>query len=612
MITALAIPWGLITDKDMKSTGASALLLISSILAAVSCASDAAKKSAVTANSAVIQTSNEATTGGTAPETAIPSTEESPDSQDSRNEDAPPDSHQKDGSNAEDTEILQDNEYTQNQNASEGQGNSPNSLDGQAGEQMPGDKETPGDSEGQDAPKNPSETDDQGMPPETALALKQNPPGSQGDADSSNSLDGQAGEQMPGDKETPGDSEGQDAPKNPSETDDQGMPPETALALKQKPPGSQGDAEVSNDSQEQEENHIEPEDRGDLDSSSMVKDQRDRQEEQAESSALPDSLMPEENSKIESRGDRGGEKGVIVSQQSPQTSDAAGPSPGKQPPLNESDNNDGLNVAKIPEGAIYESENVPPKKGLELDSEEENPGGFSADLQGKGWVFRSDLSTSGDWRFVNREQVGDATRFNFQFGDSGSWNLVFDRRSLTSEGVERVVKKVSKGIVNDVSSEPLQDDTGDPILGNDKKLRQLEAEAEQQTESGEMAREAMIREAIQSGAISLLLKWLPLYLTDKPDLGVLISILDALDNTGEYDEEEMAVLEKLLQFQTDERSAEWLYRLAAKLEKPGERRDISRAMELYQMVVDSWPYSEWRNLAGRRLIWLSRHFFRLQ
>ncbi len=813
----------------MKINGASAVLLLSSILAAVSCASDANKKLAATANSEVMQTTDKTMAEGSAPETAAPSSEVSPDSQDSRDEDASSSKHQ-DDSGAEDAESLRDEKYTQ-QNTSESKGNIPNQADNQAEEQTPEDEEnqgvrddqdtpsnqpetadqgiqpetalamdqelqesqgdadipneaddqaeeqTPGDEEkqgvrenqdtpsnqtetadqgtqpetalalaqklqesqgdadipnqadnqaeeqtpedeekqgvrddqdtpsnqpetadqgiqpetalamdqelqesqgdadipneadnqaeeppsgdeekqevreNQDAPSNQTETADQGIQPETALALAQNLQESQGDADIPNEADNQAEEQTPEDEEKQGVRDDQDTPSNQTETADQGIQPETALALAQNLKESQGDADIPNEAdnqaeeqtpgdeekqgvlenqdtpnnqaevadqgmppdgfQDQKENHIEPRDREDLDSFSIGKNPSNKQEDKEKLSLLTDSLIPEEKSKSEFL-DEGGEGGGTGSPQRPQTLDDAGASSGKQPLLNEADKNDGLNVVKIPEEAIYESDNASPKTELELDSEGgETLSDFSADLQGKGWVFRSDLSTSGDWRFINRDQVGETTRFNFQFSNPGIWNLVFDRRSLASGGVERVVKRVDKGVVKDVSSESLQEVSENSILEDDKKQRQ-KVEAEQQTEAGDLTHEAMIREALQTDSISLLLKWLPPYLADNPDLEVLESVLDVLDNTAEYDDEEMAVLEELSQFQTHEKSAEWNYRLAAKLEQPGERRDILRAMEFYQMVVDSWPYSEWRELAEKRLIWLNRHFFRLQ
>ena len=261
----------------------------------------------------------------------------------------------------------------------------------------------------------------------------------------------------------------------------------------------------------------------------------------------------------------------------------------------------------------------------------ENPGEFSASLEGQGWVFRSDLSTPGGWRFLNRERRENSSRFNFLFSEEGNWNLVFDRQDLADGGIERRVRKVHVGGGEAIDILEEQESIFPEVMAENnveqnevnsqpaalsgqylEALKRWETEAEDPTEVGVRAREAIVREAAKNGTTALLAAWLPRYLEDGADPEVLALSLKTLDDTDGYEDGVISILEELLRFESHGQGDEWLYRLASYLEKPGERRDLSRAVKLYQKLVESWPFSKWRESAEERLIWLNRHYFRLR
>lgn len=265
----------------------------------------------------------------------------------------------------------------------------------------------------------------------------------------------------------------------------------------------------------------------------------------------------------------------------------------------------------------------------------DDPGEFTITLEGLGWIFRSDLSTAGSWRFLERDLDGNSTHFRFMFTESGNWNLVFERQDLSSGGSESAVRNV---IVNDdagamIDNGPLPEMSDNPISGDmpaDAESRSDAAEAAasegrigeamefwEQNASGndELARRArasLIENAAATGALGPLVTWLPAYLNDNPDRDTLASALDALEGQAGYDSQSLSILEKLDQIDNGSRRPEWLYRLASYLEKPGPDRDLDRAAALYQEVISDWPLTDWRDLSEERLLWLQRHYFRVR
>lgn len=265
----------------------------------------------------------------------------------------------------------------------------------------------------------------------------------------------------------------------------------------------------------------------------------------------------------------------------------------------------------------------------------DNPGEFTITLEGLGWIFRSDLSTAGSWRFLERDLDGNSTHFRFMFTESGNWNLVFERQDLSSGGSESAVRNV---IVNDdagatIENGPLPEMSDNPISGDmpaDAESRSDAAEAAasegkigeamefwEQNASGNdeisrRARASLIENAAATGALGPLVTWLPAYLNDNPEPETLASALDALEGQAGYDSQSLSILEKLAQIDNGSRRPEWLYRLASYLEKPGPDRDLDRAAGLYQEVISDWPLTDWRDLSEERLLWLQRHYFRVR
>lgn len=255
------------------------------------------------------------------------------------------------------------------------------------------------------------------------------------------------------------------------------------------------------------------------------------------------------------------------------------------------------------------------------------PGEITVILQGQGWVFRSDLSTPGPWSFLDRERDGDSTRFLFEFSDTGRWNLVFERQDLSSGGSERTVRVVGVG-EQDVFPDEIgregavaerdelngikaaEDAVASGRIGDALEL--LEREASAKNETGRRARAALMKLAAGSGSTAQLLSWMPEYIEDGADEDVLALTLNVLEKSAGYRSQCRLALESLAGMEESDRAPEWLYRLANSLEKPGEGRNMDRAAELYQKVIQDWPLSEWKDLAEERLAWLKRHYFRVR
>jgi len=266
----------------------------------------------------------------------------------------------------------------------------------------------------------------------------------------------------------------------------------------------------------------------------------------------------------------------------------------------------------------------------------ESPGEFSITMDGQGWIFRSDRSTPGSWRFLERKLDGEATVFRFRFTEKGNWNLVFERQDLSSGGSETEVRKV---VVQDdtgtarIDNGPLPENFSNSVSGEipsdaeqrnqaavdavergnpEEALKYWEVDASGDDEAGRKARAALVENAVQSNSINPLLTWLPRYLEDSPESSVLAGALNIFEDQAGYEEESLMILEKLVGMASDENRPEWLYRLAFHLEKPGEYRDLDRAASLYQEVIRGWPLSRWRDQSEERLQWLNRHYFRVR
>ncbi len=266
----------------------------------------------------------------------------------------------------------------------------------------------------------------------------------------------------------------------------------------------------------------------------------------------------------------------------------------------------------------------------------ESPGEFTITLEGLGWIFRSDRSTPGSWRFLERELKGESTNFRFMFTESGGWNLVFERQDLSSGGSENEVRKVvvaeDDGLPH-IENGPPPESYDNPIPGTlpgDPDSRNLaardavekdrvedamkfwEVDASRDDEDGRRARAALVKSAVASDSINPLLTWLPRYMDENPASSVLAGALDLFESHAGYEEQSRMILEKLAASDNDGRQAEWLYRLASYLEKPGDNRDLDRSATLYQEVINSWPLSDWRDRSEERLLWLRRHYFRVR
>ncbi len=239
---------------------------------------------------------------------------------------------------------------------------------------------------------------------------------------------------------------------------------------------------------------------------------------------------------------------------------------------------------------------------------------FSPTLEGWGWVFRSDLSTPGNWRFLNRERAGNSTKFNFNFDDEGTWSFVFDQQNLSEGGRRREIRKLKYS--KDLGVEIIDSGELNSPVPETEEYTDIQDDPEpvpkESVAVDSRTTEALIQEAIKNGSAGEIASLLPRYMENEVDPEVLDSVVNILDDAAGYEEEVFNALISLSQFSSHQKNAEWLFRLASFLAKPGEKRSLSQAVVFYQKVIDSWPLSRWRELAEERLIWLKRHYFRSQ
>ncbi len=264
----------------------------------------------------------------------------------------------------------------------------------------------------------------------------------------------------------------------------------------------------------------------------------------------------------------------------------------------------------------------------------DGPGEIVILLEGSGWVFRSDLSTPGNWRFLSRKREGESTRFDYYFPDKGHWNLVFTRQNLSSGEDDAAVRKVQVG--------PAPVDAGAPappsgaetavsveaLTSAEKRYRAAqeaseagnprdaialwEEDASSSGPAGRRARLAIVKEALAVSDPATLVKWLEPCIRDGAGPEVLAAALELLESQAGYPEATMTVLEALSRWDGHPDSPQWLYRLARKLEEPGENRNLDKALAIYRQIVKNWPFTRWSDLSEERILWLQQHYYRVR
>ncbi|OQX28882.1 MAG: hypothetical protein B0D92_06545 [Spirochaeta sp. LUC14_002_19_P3] len=226
-------------------------------------------------------------------------------------------------------------------------------------------------------------------------------------------------------------------------------------------------------------------------------------------------------------------------------------------------------------------------------------GRYAIDMDGQGWVFRSDLSTPGDWQFINRERIGEDTRFNYRFEEPGSWTFYYDRQSLSDGSADRRSKTIElgeNGFIQVVDA-VLRDGFTDAVNGQSG----LEGMASED-------KQPAMRDAVAEKSSQAILALLPDYMKNNPSPELLEAAFAVLDGEEGAESGSISILETLLRLDSAAGDL-WLYRLASLLEKPGGSRDLPRALKLYQQLTEDWPFSKWRESAEERITWLKRHYF---
>ncbi len=264
----------------------------------------------------------------------------------------------------------------------------------------------------------------------------------------------------------------------------------------------------------------------------------------------------------------------------------------------------------------------------------DGPGEIVILLEGSGWVFRSDLSTPGNWRFLSRKREGQSTRFDYYFPDKGHWNLVFTRQNLSSGEDDAAVRKVQVGPAPVDAGPPVPPSgaetavSGEALTSAEKRYRAAqeaseagnprdaialwEEDASSSGPAGRRARLAVVKEALAVSGPATLVKWLEPCIRDGAGPEVLAAALELLESQAGYPEATMTVLEALSRWDGHPDSPQWLYRLARKLEEPGENRNLDRALAIYRQIVNNWPFTRWRDLSEERILWLQQHYYRVR
>ena len=282
-----------------------------------------------------------------------------------------------------------------------------------------------------------------------------------------------------------------------------------------------------------------------------------------------------------------------------------------------------------PPAIEWDPPSVPQDSSREILTESLPPGDDSVTLRlpGRGWVFRSDRTTSGGWRFLGRSTEDGDTLFEFRLEGDGPWGLVFERQDLSSGSAIRVTRNITRredgGIdvetpmdsssSSDLSMMPSQENLENNGMSHDSMMLDsapsLLTMASGSDAEAKIAREKLVQEAAATGDMETLDTWVPYYIQDGAKPEILDAAIQAYESKGGQDEK---ILPLLVQQASLNPGPESLFHLAQALMKVGPQRDLDQAARLFRRIIDEWPLSSWSDNAADQLDWLDRHYFRIR
>ena len=249
-------------------------------------------------------------------------------------------------------------------------------------------------------------------------------------------------------------------------------------------------------------------------------------------------------------------------------------------------------------------------------------------LPGRGWVFRSDRTTSGGWRFLGRSTDDGDTLFEFRLEGNGPWGLVFERQDLSSGSAIRVTRNITRREDGGIDVETPVDglsSADSTMMGSQENLEPTPVPSDSMMESespssllsmasgtnaeAKVAREKLVQEAAATGDMETLDTWVPYYIQDGAKPEILNAAIAAYEKKGGQDEKILPLLAQQVSLNPGPES---LFALAQALMKVGPQRDLDQAAQLFRRILDEWPLSSWSDDSANQLDWLDRHYFRIR
>ncbi|MDA3850394.1 MAG: hypothetical protein PF447_03900 [Spirochaetaceae bacterium] len=221
------------------------------------------------------------------------------------------------------------------------------------------------------------------------------------------------------------------------------------------------------------------------------------------------------------------------------------------------------------------TESVPEPTVERLETEVIGQETWGISLPGGGWQLLEDRQDGEKVRLQQRNQNNNKTNFTFAPLPEGRYLLVFSKQDNQRGGQQEIHYSI---MVPSLEDPPAADE----IVNQDQSASdEINALIEDQTE------------------------------TDDPQ--VLLEQLKQVEEDHNQTAKSIDLLEELLKFNWhDEESAGFYYRLARQLERNGVTQDIHRSYEIYQYIQEQFFLSSYYDLAGERMLYLNRHFLRLQ
>ncbi|MFW6339078.1 MAG: hypothetical protein ACOC25_09115, partial [Alkalispirochaetaceae bacterium] len=231
-------------------------------------------------------------------------------------------------------------------------------------------------------------------------------------------------------------------------------------------------------------------------------------------------------------------------------------------------------------------------------------------LPGEGWLYLGESEHSDEVRFLSQREREGETVFRFRISRSGEYELQFQRQELLSGRVSEHTLEVAALSSGSDGSRGVAAEGGEGLSGGEESAQELPEVGEEEPVAGS-----------DPGAESL--RWPEEFTND----ALLQDPAETLRRAGESDRYDAVALAELVAGRGDPQGAislleayqgieereleldELWFRMARLLEREEEARDLRRAVELYERIVDEYPLSDYYGASRQRVEYLKRHFF---